>query len=452
TIYEKADRVGGTWRDNTYPGVACDVPSHLYSFSFAPKHDWTRAYSPGAEIQEYCQAVADEYGLGDYLHFVHTLEHSELKEGKWYLTFSNGKQIEADYLISCIGGLHIPSYPSIEGRAAFKGKAFHSAEWDHSYDLSGKKVAVIGTAASALQLIPEIVEKVKHLNVYQRTANWVMPREEKIYSEALKKQFGRWPILAKLLRLWIYILHEMRVPLFRGNSFFQKRAEAMAKKHLDGQVTNHCLREKLTPNYPIGCKRILASDRYFPALQRENVTLHTNQIRRILPQGIEMHNGDVHEVEAIIYATGFKPFDIADKLEVTGKDGLQLSHYMQDGIRAHRSVAVPGFPNYFMLLGPNSGLGHNSIILIIEAQADYILQAINYVTKTSRKTVNVKKEVADAFNADLQKQLKDTIWSSSNCRSWYQDADGRIFTLWPKGTVSFKRALSKFDPDEYLIE
>lgn len=413
TVYEKSDNVGGTWRENTYPGVACDVPSHLYSFSFAPKPDWSSVYSPGAEIQAYCETVADKYDLGGFIQYGFELEKAVFNSGKWTLSFSNKEEVIVDFFISCIGGLHIPNYPDIKGAETFEGQAFHSADWDHEYKLEGKKVAVIGTAASAVQFIPEIVDKVAELAVYQRTPNWVMSRGEGRYNETTKRLLVRVPILAKMLRLGIYLLHEMRVPLFRGNKFFAKRAEAMAKNHMAEQVQDEALRGKLTPDYPIGCKRILASDSYFPALQKEHVSLLTDGIKEITPEGIRDNKGCERTADVIIYATGFKPFDVASQMVVVGRQGQTLSDYVKDGIRALRTVAMPGFPNYFTMLGPNSGLGHNSIILVIEAQAKYIVQAIDDTGVRGATTVEAKADITEAFNDELQAQLKGTVWAGS---------------------------------------
>ncbi len=449
-IYEKADNVGGTWRENTYPGVACDVPSHLYSFSFAPKPDWSRVYSPGAEIQAYCEMVADDYDLKSLIQYGCELVKAVFKSGKWILSFADDREVIVDYFIGCIGGLHIPNYPDIKGAESFKGQSFHSAEWDHGNDLEGKKVAVIGTAASALQFIPEVVDKVAQLNIYQRTPNWIMPRAEGAYSEITKWLLVRMPLLAKILRLGIYLLHEIRVPLFRGNRFFAKRAEKMAQNHLATQVQDEALRAKLTPSYPIGCKRILASDRYFPALQQSHVSLVTEGIKEITPNGITDIKGRERAVDVIIYATGFKPFDVASQTVIVGRDNQTLSDYMKDGIRAHRTVSMPGFPNYFTMLGPNSGLGHNSIILIIEAQAKYIVQAVDHAVARGASAVEAKVDATDAFNDKLQAELKDTVWAG-NCKSWYQDEKGRIFTLWPRGTINFRGSLRKFDPAEYVF-
>lgn len=448
TLYEKADNVGGTWRDNSYPGVACDVPSHLYSYSFEPKADWSLLFSPGGEIQEYCEHVAHKYGLLKQTKFGKELIKSHHSDGGWDLTFADGSTERADFLVSCIGGLHVPSYPDIEGYQDFKGASFHSAKWDHDHDLTGKRVAVVGSAASALQLIPEIADKVASLDMYQRTANWVMPRAETPYSENQKKWFKRLPLLAKLHRLMIYLVFESRIPLFRGSTFFGERARRMAVKHLESQVDDPELRAKLTPDYPVGCKRILASDSFYPALQQDNVSVITSGIARITEDAIIAADGAERPVDTIIYATGFKPFTMLAEQEITGEGGLTMQEYLKDGIRAYRTVMVPGFPNYFMLTGPNSGLGHNSIILIIEAQTKYIIKAIKETLKRGARSIDAKKSVSDAYNAQLQEQLKHTVWHGQ-CKSWYKDEKGRIFTLWPKGTINFRRSIKKLKPEEF---
>jgi cation diffusion facilitator CzcD-associated flavoprotein CzcO len=451
TIFEKAEDVGGTWRENSYPGVACDVPSHLYSFSFAPKPDWSRVFSPGGEIQEYIQDVTEKYDLRSHIRFGAKLSAAEWQEDGWLLSFANGDKIRADYFISGMGGLHIPRYPDIPGAEQFKGTAFHTASWDHDYDLAGKRVAVIGTAASAIQLVPEIVDKVARLDVYQRTPNWIMPRPFMEYSDRMKRLFTRFPLLEKLHRLQIYLMFEMRFPLFRRDRFFSRRATRMFIKHLEEQVKSESLRDKLMPDYPIGCKRILASDSYFPALQQDNVDLITDGIERINEAGIVDRSGKLREVDTIIYATGFKPWDQMEDVSIHGRDGLDMQDYLKGGIRAHRTVAMPGFPNHFMLLGPNSGLGHNSVIIMIEAQVRYIVDAMKRATAAGAKTVEALPGAADAFDAKLQHDLQGTVWAG-HCKSWYQGEDGRIYTLWPWGTRRYMREMKRVNLAEYQLD
>ncbi|MBL4790069.1 MAG: NAD(P)/FAD-dependent oxidoreductase [Kordiimonadaceae bacterium] len=451
TIFEKADNVGGTWRDNTYPGVACDVPSHLYSFSFEPKLDWTRLYSAGAEIQDYCEYVARKYGLLEHIEYGCELTNSTYSGGKWQIEFKNGRTENVAFLVSGIGGLHVPNFPDIEGKDTFGGVSFHSAQWNHGHDLAGKKVAVVGSAASALQLIPEIVGKVASLDMYQRTPNWVMPRENTYYSDDQKAKFQRSPWKAKLHRLMIYLAFESRIPLFKGSKILSRIVSKAAHGHLEDQVADEELRAALTPDFPFGCKRILASDTYFPALQQDHVSVVTGGISKIVEGGIETTDGTFREADTIIYATGFKPLTMVDGQEITGKNGLKMVDYLKDGIRAHRTVMAPGFPNYFMLLGPNSVLGHNSVLIIIEAQAKYILQCIQETIKTGAKSIDVKPKAAERFDDRIQEQLKGTVWSQS-CKSWYKDENGRIFTLWPKGTISFRRSMKRIKRNEFQFE
>lgn len=448
SLFEKADKIGGTWRDNTYPGVACDVPSHLYSLSFAPKADWSRVFSPGGEIQSYLESVAEDYDLTPHLMFGAELATAEWRAVEWHLTFKDGRTSTVDFLINGMGGLHIPRFPDVPGQDDFAGVSYHTAQWNHAHDLSGKRVAVIGTAASAIQLIPEIVDKVEHLDVYQRTPNYIMPRPFTRYSESWKKAFARFPWLEKLHRLQIYLMFEMRFPLFRMSSFWQRRSKRMFIKHLEDQVQDPNLREKLIPDYPVGCKRILASDTYLPALQRDNVDLITSGVDRITAEGIVAADGSHRKVDTIIYATGFKPWDQINGITITGRDGLTMNDYLAGGIRAHKTVTMPGFPNLFMLLGPNSALGHNSVIIMIEAQVKYILQAIKATCDSGARSVEAKPEAADAYDAKLQKDLAGTVWAG-HCSSWYQGEDGRIYTLWPWSTMRYMKDMKRFNSSDY---
>lgn len=450
TLYEKAEDVGGTWRENTYPGVACDVPSHLYSFSFEPKADWSRVFSPGGEIQEYIQALTEKHDLRHHIRFGAKLTRAEWQDGGWSLGFADGSNARADYFISGMGGLHIPRYPDIPGAEQYKGTAFHTAKWNHDHDLTGKRVAVIGTAASAIQLIPEIVDKVARLDVYQRTPNWIMPRPFMEYSDRMKRLFTRLPLLEKLHRLQIYLMFEMRFPLFRHSRFFASRATKMFTKHLGKQVKSESLRKKLMPDYPIGCKRILASDSFFPAITRDHVELITDGIERITETGIISKTGEHREVDTIIYATGFKPWDQMEDITIKGRGGLDMQDYLKDGIRAHRTVAMPGFPNHFMLLGPNSGLGHNSVIIMIEAQVRYILDLMKAAREHGSKTVEARNDAADAYDRQLQTDLEGTVWAG-HCKSWYQGEDGRIYTLWPWGTRRYMREMKRANLAEYSL-
>lgn len=451
TIYEKADEVGGTWRENTYPGVACDVPSHLYSFSFEPNPNWSQRFSPGDEIWDYARHCAKKYDLYRSIQFgkkVTTISHDG---AKWRVTFADGSSIKADYVVSGLGGLHEPSFPDIDGRDSFTGPAFHTAQWRHDVELTGKRVAIIGSAASAVQVIPEIVDKVAHLDVYQRTPNWVMPRHSYRYPEWMKVIFAKAPKLARLYRGMYFTLMEQRFGAFKKDDNAVKRhVKRLFTKHLERQVRDPNLRARLTPDYPIGCKRILISDDYLGAIQKDNVDLVTDPVDAITESGVRTKDGRVREVDVLIYATGFRPFDILTTLEVTGPDGRSLKEVWKGGIAAHRTLAVPGFPNFFILLGPNSALGHNSVLLMIEAQVNYIIKLMNEARAAGARFVAPKAEAARAFDESIQQDLQRRVWAA-NCGAWYVDAQGRNYTLYPHAVRRYLRDMREPALDEYVL-
>lgn len=451
TIYEQAGNVGGTWRENTYPGVACDVPSHLYSFSFEPNPNWTKSYSNGGEIQRYAEHCAEKYGLRAKTVFGAKLVSAKF-EGGWHLTFEDGKTEVADFLVSGTGSLREPAYPDIPGLDQFAGTAFHSAVWRHDHDLAGRNVAIIGSAASALQLIPEIVDAVKSLTVFQRTPNWVMPRVDENYSSAQKGRFGKFDALRKLHRLRIYLAYEMAFPLFRNNKLLQRTSQKRALAHLEEQVPDEALRAKLTPDYPVGCKRILASNVYFPALQQDNATLVTDAIAGVNAGGITDAAGNHHKVDTIIHATGFKPLNLMEGMEVIGEKGVSMAnHFAAGGIRAHNTVSVPGFPNFAFLTGPNSLLGHNSVILMIEAQVEYIIGCLKLMKAKGASSIDVKVDAAERFDQQTQSALEGSVWHTG-CKSWYVGADGRNHTLWPGSTLRFRREMRVVDAEDFVFE
>ena len=451
TIYEKADDVGGTWRENTYPGVACDVPSHLYSFSFEPNPNWSRRYSSGGEIWEYTRHCARKYDLYRSIQFgkkvidiVHTGE-------QWRVDFEDGASIKADFVISGLGGLHVPNVPEFEGLEQFGGPVFHTAEWRHDIDLTGKRVAMIGSAASAVQVVPEIVDKVAHLDLYQRTPNWIMPRQSYAYPEWLKKLFAKAPFLARAYRGFIFAMNEFRFAAFKRKDNRVKRfVSSVFAKHLEASVTDPELRAKLTPDYPVGCKRILISDDFLPAVQRANVDLVTDPIGAVTPTGITTKDGAARNVDVIVMATGFKPFDILASIDVVGPSGENLHEAWKGGIAAHRSLAIPGFPNFFMLLGPNSGLGHNSVILMIEAQVNYLVQLIEAAMKAGNMAIEPKPAAAKAYDDLIQAKLQNRVWAA-DCGAWYVDEHGRNYTLYPHNVSRFIKDMAVPDLAEYDI-
>ena len=446
-IFEKEDRVGGTWRDNTYPGVACDVPSHLYSYSFDLNPDWSRLYSPGGEIQAYCERVAERHGLGAHLRFGTEVERVAFEDGRWRIRLRGGAEHQADVVVSAMGGLHRPFVPGFEGVERYEGVHFHSARWNHAHDLTGRRVAVVGSAASAIQIVPSIAERVAQLSLFQRTPNWILPRGDFAYPERARRWL-RNPALARLQRALIYALSEARFPAFLKGSWMNRFIAAACERHIASHIVDERLRAQLTPSYPPGCKRILVSDDFYASLGRENVALVTAPIAHFEKDGIVTADGMHHEVDTVIFATGFQPFNFLAPLEVIGLGGRSLGEVWKDGIQAHRTVAVPGFPNFFMLLGPNSGLGHNSVILMIEAQVRYVLRCLQELGARRLAYLDPKPEAAARYDAELQAEMRKTIWTDS-CKSWYQDARGRVFTLWPHTTMRYLWQMREPALDEY---
>jgi cation diffusion facilitator CzcD-associated flavoprotein CzcO len=448
-IYETAPAIGGTWRDNTYTGVACDVPSHLYSFSFEPNPDWSHVYSPGAEIQAYFERCADRYGLRPHIRTDTEITAARFDEATstWRVTSSRGDEGAFDAVVSAVGALHIPNLPDIEGLDSFAGRIMHSARWRPEVDLAGKRVAIVGSAASAVQIVPAIGPHAARLEVFQRTPNWIIPRLDRPYPASWKRAFRRVPLLNRLHRWQLYWLLESRFPLFRRRGGRNEKEKRLALRHLHAQVKDPALRAALTPDYPPGCKRILVSDDFYPALGRETVALVTVPIARIEPAGIVTADGARHDADVIILATGFRTTDIP-RTEVTGRNGLTLREAWKDGMAAHRTVALHGFPNFFTLLGPNSGLGHSSIIFMVEAQVRYVMQCL--WTLVERRTIEPREDAAARFDASMQRGLAGTIWQGG-CKSWYQDANGKITTLWPWGTVRYWWTMRKVRFREYRL-
>ena len=451
-IYEKADDVGGTWRENTYPGVACDVPSHLYSFSYAPNPKWSKRYSPGGEIWTYMQDCAREYGLYEKTEFGRKVTRLKHDGSHWRIEFEDGKAVEADIVVSGLGGLHEPNIPDFKGADSFRGPVFHTAQWRHDVDLTGKRVAIIGSAASAVQVIPEIAKQVAHLDVYQRTPNWIMPRMSYEYPKWARGLFSAVPLFARLYRGWYFSMMEMRHRAFHKNDNFMKRfVRSQFTKHMEAQVSDPELRRKLTPNYPVGCKRILISDDYLPTIQRGNVDLVVDPIDGLEEDGVRTKDGVLREADVVILATGFKPFNLLESVEVEGLNSLTLRSVWKQGVRAHRTVAAPGFPNFFMLLGPNSGLGHNSVILMIEAQVKYVMQLISAMRERGSNLVEPSEEAAAAYDERLQRELADRVWAAG-CGAWYVDEQGRNYTLYPHNVRSYIKEMKRPDLDEYVFE
>jgi cation diffusion facilitator CzcD-associated flavoprotein CzcO len=455
-ILEKSDDVGGTWRDNSYPGCACDIPSHLYSFSFEPKPDWKNPFSYQPEIWDYLKGVTEKYGLRRYIEFNSHVDraHWDDDEQRWHVFTKDGREFVGQFLISGAGALHIPSMPDIEGRDEFRGPAFHSAEWDHSVDLTGKRVAVIGTGASAIQIVPEIVGEVAELQLYQRTPPWVVPRSNPEFPASLRRAMANVPGLRALLRLAIYWGQEALAVGMTKRPNALKFIEAYVKYNIRRSVKDRELRRKLTPHYRIGCKRILNSSTYYGAVADPKTELITDHIARITPDGIVTADGNGREVlrqaDVIVYATGFHVTDSYTYVQIKGHNGEDLvDRWNREGIAAHRGIAVAEMPNLFFLLGPNTGLGHNSVVFMIESQIRYVASAIEACDKRGAQALAPTRAAQDSFNDELQRRLEPSVWNSGGCSSWYLDEHGKNTVLWGGYTWQYWRDTRSVKPGEY---
>jgi cation diffusion facilitator CzcD-associated flavoprotein CzcO len=453
-VLEKADDVGGTWRDNTYPGCACDIQSHMYSFSFEQNADWTRSFSPQPEIWAYLRRVTDTYSLRRHIRFGTEVTGArwDADESRWHVTTATGDEYVARFVVSGIGGLHIPNVPALPGIENFTGKAFHSARWDHSYDLTGKRVAVVGTGASAIQFIPRIAPSVASLTVFQRTPPWIMPKPDHAIPGWLRRVFRVVPGAQRLYRGLIYWLLESRALGFNGRPGLMKLAQRIALRHMEKAVSDPALRRKLTPDYVMGCKRVLIANDYYPALTRPNVSVVTAGIAEVRAGSIVDTDGVSHDVDAIIYGTGFHVTDAFDYVNITGLDGRDLSKdWRTNGIRTHYGITVAGYPNLFFLLGPNTALGHNSVVFMIESQIRYVAQAMRLVENAGAASLQPRESAQARFQSDIQRKLASGVWTQGGCRSWYLDAHGVNRTIWPGFTWRYWQRTRRLNPAEYEL-
>ncbi len=447
-ILEQDKEFGGTWWANSYPGCAVDVPSHLYSFSFAQNARWTRRFARQEELLAYTRSVVDEFGLKPHIRVDTALEGASFDEegGCWRVHTSRG-ELTARCLVGAVGALNRPALPPVPGLSDFAGTMFHSSRWDHRYDMRGKRVAVIGTGASAIQFVPEIAEKVARLDVYQRTAPWILPRPDRAISRVEKWLLAKLPLMQWLYRTMVYVQYESRAIWYNYLPGMLRVAERQAKRHLHAQVADPALRAKLTPSYAFGCKRVLLMNTYYPALTRENVDVITDPIAQVKARSIVTASGEERTVDAIVFGTGFDVEQAVTAAEVVGREGKRLFAVNRE---AYKGCAVAGFPNYFMIAGPNTGLGHNSMIYMIESGVEYVLGAVRDILDLDLHSVEVKAEVQGAFNANLRRRMKGTVWSSG-CKSWYLDKDGNNYTLWPGFTFAYRNLTRRFDIENYVV-
>ncbi|MQY24873.1 flavin-containing monooxygenase [Nocardia aurantia] len=450
TIVERAADLGGVWRENTYPGAACDVPSPLYSWSFAPRTDWPRRFSQQRDIHDYIRSVATEYDLVSRIRFGTEVTDAEFDEphSVWKIRTATGKTLTADILIPAVGQLSRPALPNIPGVGTFSGPAFHSAEWNHEVDLTGKRVACIGTGASAIQYIPQIQPLAGHLTLFQRSAAWILPKFDTEYTPRHHKMFRRFPLTRLAERFAIWLFFEVMALALTDMPWLRNPVVAIANRYRASQVPDPELRAKLTPDYEPGCKRALFSNDYFPALTQPNVTVETTAVEAITPTGLRTADGVDHEVDVIIYGTGFKGTEFLAPMTVSGAAGRKLADvWSPEGARAYLGMSVPGFPNMFLMYGPNTNVGSGSIIYMLEAQARYIRQAVDYLSTHPRTSLAARPTAEQSWDDWLQPRLARTPWNL--CASWYRNASGRITNNWPGATVLFRRKTRRFDPTAY---
>ena len=452
TILEKGDRVGGVWRDNTYPGATCDVPSHLYSFSFEPNPNWSRRFSPQAEILEYLERCVDRYGLEPHIRLGTEVARADFDEGsgRWRIQTTAGEEIEADALVSACGQLSRPATPDIEGLDRFEGPIFHSSRWDHDADLSGKRVAVIGTGASTIQIVPAIADRVGHLDLYQRSAPYVLPKKDRPY-RGWERRLFRWaPLARRLARFRIWLMFEVGVAAFNRFKPLGRVASRLFERQLSEQVGDPELKAALQPDSVVGCKRILISPDYYSTLTRENVELVTQGVRELTADGVVAADGTERKADVVVLSTGFATNDFLAPMEIHGLGGLELNEAWRNGAEAYLGISVAGYPNLFIMYGPNTNLGSGSILFQLESQMAHILDAVRTLERTGASYLSVRPEVQAKFSRELQERLSTSVWQTG-CSNWYVDENGRNVNNWPGFTLEYRRRTKRVDPADYEI-
>ncbi|MEV5572534.1 NAD(P)/FAD-dependent oxidoreductase [Spirillospora sp. NPDC052269] len=452
-VLEKSEALGGTWHDNTYPGCACDVPSHMYSYSFELNPGWSRMFAPQPEIRAYMERTADKYRVRDHIRFGANVDSMEWDDaaGHWNVTLADGEVLRPKAIVTGVGALHIPSFPDLPGMERFKGAAFHSAEWDHDVDLTGKRVAVIGTGASAIQFVPQVAKKASKLVLFQRTPPWIQPKPDRAIPAPVRTLFDKVPGAARAFRAGIYWALEARAVSFAVSPNLAGPMKKLAMSHLNKQVADPELRAKLTPDYTIGCKRVLLSNDYYPALTRDNVELETSGVAEVREHSIVTEDGVEHEVDVIVFGTGFKVTDALSEMRVTGRDGVKIQEVWAEGIEAHHGTTVERMPNFFMLLGPNTGLGHNSVVFMIEVQIAHVLSCLRLLQDRGMSTIEPRPGAVRTSNDRMHRRLRRAVWNEGGCQSWYLDEHGVNRTLYPGFTFEFWASSRKAKEDEYLL-
>ncbi|GAB4126440.1 MAG: NAD(P)/FAD-dependent oxidoreductase [Rhodothalassiaceae bacterium] len=453
TLFEKSPQLGGTWHDNRYPGAGCDVPSHLYCYSFAPKADWSRKYASQPEILAYIEDCARQFDILPHCRLGCEIVSARWDEEAriWHLVTATGETQECDFLISGLGQLNRPYMPDIPGLADFAGDVFHSARWPGDFDPKGRRIAVIGSGASAIQIVPEIAKAAAHLTLFQRSPNWIIPRRDRAYGAHEIWAFRHLPFWRRLYRAYIYWLLESRFIAFRKDSLLTGLIEWQARRHLRQQIPDAALRTRLTPDYPAGCKRILISDDFYPALNAANVRLKTAGIAHIEKDAILTDEGERIAVDTLVFATGFRTHDFVAPLEVAGRDGLPLAERWREGAEAHFGMAVDGFPNFLLLYGPNTNLGHNSIIFMLEQQTGWALNLIGEMRRRGLRRMEVDAQALKAHNDRVSAELDRLVWSAG-CGSWYKTESGRIVNNWPGSTLAYRRCLRRLRLADFHLD
>lgn len=452
TLYEKSDGVGGTWRDNTYPGAGCDVPSHLYSYSFERRWDWSRVFAEQPEILRYFEDCATKYGLRPHLRTRTEVVAAEWDEGHhvWRLRMADGETATARVLVCACGQLNRPYTPSIPGLDTFEGTQFHSARWDHGHDLRDRSVAVVGNGASAIQFIPRIAPQVRRLTIFQRSPHWIIPKPDRPYLDLEKWLFRHLPITERMHRASIYWRLEMRFPAFAKRNFLARLAQWVATRHLHAQIHDPALRRLLTPDYPVGCKRILISDDYYPTLTLPHVQVVPEPIERVDAARVVTADGTAYPADTIIFATGFRTTEFLAPMEIRGRGGQRLHDAWRDGAEAYLGVAANGFPNLFMLYGPNTNLGHNSIIFMVECQVGYVRACIEALARQRGAALEVRRDAMERYNREVQARAAETVWAA-DCGSWYKTESGKITNNWPDFTYRYRQRLRRPDLADFHV-